>query len=342
MKKLGKEAYTVGWICALPRPEWQASRLLFDGDEHENVPLGSSTHFQYAFGTMNGHNIVMGCLPDTQMGYASAAAVASEMRATFHSLRFAVLVGVGGGVPSEAHDIRLGDVVVSRPNDAERHGGVIQYDYGKAVHNGEFLHTGMLNKPPDVLLSALGKARAARPRTSMFADYLKTYEQWKEDEPAYSTPPKVDRLFKPEYLHPPQEPTCRNCDLQHEIQRPPRSPSGPIVHFGTIASGNQVMKDAAKRDAISKEQHDILCFEMEAAGLMNHFPCLVIRGICDYCDSHKNKAWQPLAAAAAAAWTKELLRNIASADVSIGDTILQMSHQSKPQRRACVAILTAC
>lgn len=40
---------------------------------------------------------------------------------------------------------------------------------------------------------------------------------------------------------------------------------------------------------------------------MDSFPCLVIRGICDYADSHKNKIWQPYAAAVAAAYAKELL-----------------------------------
>lgn len=50
-----------------------------------------------------------------------------------------------------------------------------------------------------------------------------------------------------------------------------------------------------------------MCFEMEAAGLMNDFPCLVIRGICDYADSHKNKTWQAYAAATAAACAKDIL-----------------------------------
>ena len=60
----------------------------------------------------------------------------------------------------------------------------------------------------------------------------------------------------------------------------------------------------------------MLCFEMEAAGLMNNFPCLVVRGICDYADSHKNKQWQPYAAATAAAYAKELLSVIPSAEVA--------------------------
>jgi nucleoside phosphorylase len=75
-----------------------------------------------------------------------------------------------------------------------------------------------------------------------------------------------------------------------------------------------VVKDAATRDALKKDMH-ILCVEMEAAGLMNNFPCLVIRGICDYADSHKNKRWQPYAAAVAAAYMKELLLIIPAQEV---------------------------
>ena len=74
------------------------------------------------------------------------------------------------------------------------------------------------------------------------------------------------------------------------------------------------MKDAILRDKLAREQ-GVLCFEMEAAGIMNRFPCLVIRGICDYCDSHKNKQWQGYAAMTAAAYTKELLMMIPCEDV---------------------------
>jgi nucleoside phosphorylase len=69
------------------------------------------------------------------------------------------------------------------------------------------------------------------------------------------------------------------------------------------------MKNALLRDSLAAEK-DVLCFEMEAAGLMNHFPCLVIRGICDYSDSHKNKEWQGYAAMMAAAYAKDLLYQI--------------------------------
>ena len=84
----------------------------------------------------------------------------------------------------------------------------------------------------------------------------------------------------------------------------------------SIASGNQVIKDAAVRDRLSAELGGVLCFEMEAAGLMNSFPCLVVRGICDYADSHKNKRWQPYAAGTAAAYAKEVLSVIPPAEVA--------------------------
>ena len=83
----------------------------------------------------------------------------------------------------------------------------------------------------------------------------------------------------------------------------------PGIHHGTIASGNQVMKDASFRDRLANEK-DVLGFEMEAAGLVNHFPCLIVRGICDYSDSHKNKAWQGYAAIAAAVYAKDLLLHV--------------------------------
>ncbi|KAF1990925.1 hypothetical protein K402DRAFT_438562 [Aulographum hederae CBS 113979] len=82
-----------------------------------------------------------------------------------------------------------------------------------------------------------------------------------------------------------------------------------------------VRRLTATRDQISSDFGDVLCFEMEAAGLMNSFPCLVIRGICDYADSHKNKKWQPYAAATAAAYAKELLLVIPAADIAKTQTM---------------------
>lgn len=92
----------------------------------------------------------------------------------------------------------------------------------------------------------------------------------------------------------------------------PRSPrdkyeNDPVIHYGLIASADQLMKNAMIRDKLAEER-GVLCFEMEAAGLMNFFPCLVVRGICDYADTHKNKEWQGFAAMMAAAYARDLLR----------------------------------
>jgi hypothetical protein len=90
------------------------------------------------------------------------------------------------------------------------------------------------------------------------------------------------------------------------MDREPRPLEDPFIHYGLIASGDQVMRHSATRERLRKELN-VLCFEMEAAGLIDDFLCLVVRGICDYANSHKNKLWQGYAAATAAAYAKELL-----------------------------------
>jgi nucleoside phosphorylase len=107
--------------------------------------------------------------------------------------------------------------------------------------------------------------------------------------------------------------TCAFCDRTKVVKRKPRD---MCIHYGLIASGNQVIKDAIRRNEINKMLGgNVLCFEMEAAGLMNDFPCIVIRGICDYADSHKDKDWQEHAAAVAAAFAKEFLSVVPAQEV---------------------------
>jgi hypothetical protein len=130
-----------------------------------------------------------------------------------------------------------------------------------------------------------------------------------------------DVLFEAAYDHGGGQ-TCDRCSVdRQEVRQPRESEEEVVTHYGTIASGNQVMRSAAERDRVSAELGGVLCFEMEAAGLMNSFPCLVIRGICDYADSHKNKRWQPYAAVAAAAYAKEVLSAIPPAEVAKTHTV---------------------
>ena len=295
-KHLSHDDFTIAWISALPA-ELAAAEGMLD-ERYPNLPTPPNDENTYVFGRMHIHNIVIACLPAGVPGTNSAATIASQIRSTFPSLRFGLMVGIGGGVPSAEHDIRLGDVVVSQPTG--QLGGVIQYDYGKAIHDGQFERKGMLNKPPLVLLTAVTRMRAAHilepSRISeLIFGMVKKWPAMK-DEFTYPTNTQ-DLLFDCKYEHEKSQDTCANCDASRQVKRAARVSHNPAIHYGLIGSANQVMKDGLKRD----------CFEMEAAGLMDNFPCLVIRGISDYADSHKNKQWQSYAAATAAGYAKELL-----------------------------------
>lgn len=276
------ESYTVGIICAL-HIELMAVRILFD-TPHDNVKVPSTDTNSYAFGSMGQHNIVATCLPDGEYGTNSAASVASNMRRTFDRLQFCLLVGIGGGAPSARNDIRLGDVVVSKPIGSRV--GVLQYDMIKTQEHGSELN-GYLQPPPRILRSVLSLMQSD-PRLSRtpLEPYLR---QISDVNPEYACPGTfADTLYESGYSHPRGEETCENCDTSREQLRPLRPSNRPKIHYGLIASGNQVVKDAKTRDALAKK-HGILCFEMEAAGIMNILPSFIIRGICDYADSHKNK-----------------------------------------------------
>ncbi|OJJ65820.1 hypothetical protein ASPBRDRAFT_60234 [Aspergillus brasiliensis CBS 101740] len=297
--------YTVAWICALPL-ELAAAKAMLD-DVHPPLPQPESDHNVYTLGRVGSHNVVVACLPGGVYGTISATVVVSHMVSTFPTLRsgFGLMVGIGGGVPSPRNDIRLGDVVVSRPTTTSS--GVIQFDYGKTLRGGRFQRTGSLNKPPPVLLKAVSQLESGcmtgkRPTSEILDGTLHKSEKIREE----FSRPKVDWLFSPTYDHEDSEHNCSACDQTQLVNRSERGIDDPYIHYGLIASGDQVVKDAKTRDSIARDL-DILCFEMEAAGLMDELPSVAIRGICDYCDSHKNKQWQRYAALAAAAYAKALL-----------------------------------
>jgi len=249
------------------------------------------------------------------------------------------MVGIAGGVPGR-HDIRLGDVVVGCPTGTS--GGVINYQYGKTIQGGQFERTGSLAPPPRVLLSALNGLIARHESTGhkiqqnvgrILANPRLTA---KYQSPGWSR----DLLFNSHFVH--QDDDEENClmsclddnsVLESRLARGAGT-DDPVVHYGLIASADSLMRDAEVRDKLSKEA-DVLCFEMEAAGLMDHFPCLVIRGICDYCDTHKNKTWQGYAAAVAAAYATELLGIIASVEY------IQSPHSQPSVQRSGLLTLNA-
>ncbi|KAL7929878.1 ankyrin repeat-containing domain protein [Trichoderma chlorosporum] len=302
MSKFNTTEYTVGWICALPIERAAAETML-------DCRHGDDNSSQYTLGRIGDHNVVITCLPAGLMGTNAAATVAAKLMSRFTSIRFGLLVGIGGGVPSKEHDIRLGDVVVSQPRNG--YGGVVQYDFGK-TRPGEFQATGFLNTPPIVLLDALSKIQTDHLcGNSKFSQYLHRATQQLGITSENNV--QTDMLFESGYEHVGGS-TCEDCSDKHLIQRKPRIQDVGI-HYGTVASGNQVIRDGSTRDKLSLKLGGVLCFEMEAAGLMNSFPCLVIRGICDYADSHKNKTWQPYAAATAASYAREVLAAVQAAQV---------------------------
>ena len=308
-----REKYTVGWICALPI-ELAAAQEMLD-EEHEDLERDDNDDNLYSLGSIAGHNVAIVCLPAGRVGNNPAAAVAVQMRATFRGIRFGLMVGIGGGVPSAEADVRLGDVVVSQPH--QTFGGVVQYDLGKATPSG-FVRTGSLNSPPQTLLAAIARVRANELRgKSKLSEHVSKFDRIPMFRRDNAGP---DVLFEALYHHK-GGPTCDLCDTHRQEARQPREIKEVVVHYGTIASGNQVTRDGCTRDRLSRELGGILCFEMEAAGLMNSFPCLMIRGICDYADSHKRKTWQPYAAAVAAAYAKEVLSVIPLTDMANTRTV---------------------
>lgn len=278
-------------------------------EEHQLLPQPSGDTNIYHLGSINSHHVVIAGLPKT--GNCSAAAVVTQMRLTFPNLKYGLLVGIGGGVPIETEDgsIRLGHVVVSTPTGT--HSGVVQYDHGKAKA-GQIERTGALAPPPATLLNAVQALAVQRARM----DYDPVWEDVQRIQTCrrglrrFKSPGAAnDHLYQRDYIHQQAGQSCEasGCDPNRRVKRPTDDDDETfvVVHRGTIASGELVIKDAELRDRLAP-QDGLLCFEMEAAGALTDFPCMVIRGISDYCDSHKNDQWHGYAAAVAAAYARRL------------------------------------
>jgi nucleoside phosphorylase len=314
-RSLQNDTYTVGWICAI-ETEYVAAQVFLDEKHGGPKYVSPNEHNDYTLGRFGQHNTVIAVLPDGEYGTSSAARVASRMLLSFPNVRIGLMVGIGGGAPSPKHDIRLGDVVVSATRDGK--GGVFGYDFGKTIQGQEFQTTGFLNQPPEIMRVAMSglKAQYEIEGHQLEENINEVLEKKPRLRKKYKRPnASSDRLYKSTAVHPIiTEASCvAVCgdDPSKLISRPerPEEEDNPAIHYGLIASANHLMKDATIRDRFGAEK-DVLCFEMEAAGLMNHFPCLVIRGICDYSDTHKNKEWQGYAAMVAAAYAKDLLNRI--------------------------------
>lgn len=321
------DRYTIGWIAPLPLELTAAEAAL--EEDYGDIRVDG---YIYRGGRIGEHDIVMAVQP--RMGTDAASDLAARMRTAFPSLQYFIVVGIGGGVPGYGppggrSQIVLGDVIVSVPRGC--YGGIIQYDVGAWTENEGLKFGGHTNSPPDQLLNAINALQTKHsmsPGTKIpsFLRDMRLKIHLNERSRFQDQGSVHDRLFHADYAHPTASinEDCQICCDPNRSQLRQQRGEGvnraldsPKIHYGLIASSNQLQISAAKRDRLHEEL-GVICFEMEGAGVIRKHPCLVIRGICDYSDSHKSKKWQPYAAATAAAYAKELLETLPSSGSTRG------------------------
>ena len=344
-----RDNFQIAIICALPL-EYNAVSLLFDEFwDEDSEPYGRAPGDVncYTTGRIGKHNIVLALLPN--MGKAAAAGAATSIRSSYPGLKLAFLVGVCGGTPTiGANEALLGDVVISQ--------SVIQHDFGRQYTNKFVPkdtvedRLGRPNKDIRSLIASfeteLGRERLEQ-KAAKYLEGLQSTAASKRRRCDYRYPgPADDKLFAATYRHKHRGPLpCESCNgesesfcdeaakafcaelqchegrlvarkrLEAKRNLEPREAQRPEIFIGRIASGDTVMKSGEHRDKIA-DQYDVIAFEMEGAGVWDEIPCLIVKGICDYADSHKSKVWQPFAAATAAAVTRAILERYALTDTS--------------------------
>ncbi|KAF2719092.1 purine and uridine phosphorylase [Polychaeton citri CBS 116435] len=309
-------SYAIGWIAALEHELIAALSML---DESHQCPTDYRQYMHdpntYNWGRIGQQNVVIVSLM-RPYGKASAAIVTKNLAMTHPDIRLAFLVGIGAGVPRPGHDVRLGDVVVSH---ARGNGSVIAYDLIKTLKSGIELSVSpyashkTLQKAV-ISLAARHKSKGSR-MTSIIGEAFKRYPRLANSTSWRYQGAKYDVLCKDTYMRlgPRHQRSFKTnpSDVNGVLVRKPRASSSPVIHYGTIGSGDVLIKALGERERIlDRLPEDCICLEMEAAGVMPVFPALVVRGICDYADTQKNDMWQNYAAITAAAYTRELLENL--------------------------------
>ncbi|GAP83117.1 putative ankyrin repeat-containing domain protein [Rosellinia necatrix] len=305
------EALTVAIVYVKPI-ELRAITVMLDERWWTSVSSAHGDNNDYTLGRIGEHNVVLAGPPRGEQGTVATAQFVSTIRLTFPNIQVGLLVGIGGGIPRyPQHDVRLGDVVVGAP---EKGPAVVQYDLGERTESG-FETKRVLAKPPRLLLQVVNKVEnksmyVQDGEDGLLGPHLAKFARYPRMRREFEKPPTPDRLFKPKCAHKKGK-DCDSHDMWDEVHRHSREPCDDIVvHYSTILSGGSVMKSPTERDMLSSKHNNALCIEMEAAGLMDIFPCLVVRGVSDYADSHKNTTWQGFAAATAAAYAREILINL--------------------------------
>ncbi|KAL3491549.1 quinon protein alcohol dehydrogenase-like superfamily [Aspergillus germanicus] len=299
--EISAESITIAIFCVLVYEAVAIEQMLDEEYTCHPEAIGQ-INYVYSFGRINEHRIVIA--QPHQVGTVAAAQCATAVSHQFPNIRFALMVGIGAGMPN-LHDIRLGDIAISTPQDSHAGRG--------------FVLKGCLNKPPSILISAdkwltREELKDRRPLERALERITKI--------PSFSRPNTDDILFDDKFHHINKGSGYEDCETSNEklvTHRPNRQNKQPVVHRGLILSGNGVIKNPRDRDYLQRYT-DAICFEMEAAGIMDEIPCLIVRGICDYADTHKQDGWHFYAAAVAAAYCRMLLCKIDSRRVKETDS----------------------
>jgi nucleoside phosphorylase len=305
MEELDPELYTVAWLAPL-EIEAQAALHMLDERHEGRFPMGRGDDYVFQAGDVCGHNVIIATLPAGQeYGTGSAAALASQVKKFFPNLWFGLLVGVAAGLPNLSRspplDIRLGDILVGLPTGESA--GLIAYDLGKERGNDGFqlLRFGnVLANTETVVRSAIGSIKLRAPNDAeVFLRYFESIKHKEHTNGTFVDPgQEQDKLYQ-----------VNDDGIESLVERERRPSKRARVWYGPIGSGEKLMKNAQKRNEL-RDKYNVIGLEMEAAGTMNRIPVGVIRGVCDYGDEHKNKEWQPYAAAMAAAYAKAVLSEI--------------------------------
>ncbi|KAJ5769462.1 hypothetical protein N7520_004021 [Penicillium odoratum] len=324
----GRKDFSVAIICAL-EVESDAVELLFDHIWDANGDRYGKAHDDtnsYRTGAIGNHNVVLAYM--TGMGKVQAATVAKSCRSSFPCIRIALIVGICGGVPGSIEGgMFLGDIIISDE--------ILPYDFGKRFPGTfKYRETASCSTVSSEVQAFLRKLRSPKGREHLISRTEHHLDALRTRSSDYSRPSRqTDLLFEPNYHHKhhetsqcktcgkpksckkAQKATCKDlkCDVEKLVVRSRSSQRKFSIHFGRIASGDTVMKSGMDRDRIA-DKEKVIAFEMEGAGIAGIMPFIVIKGVCDYADSHKNKIWQKHAAGAAASCMKSMLEQWAVMD----------------------------
>ncbi|KAF5597253.1 hypothetical protein FPCIR_3680 [Fusarium pseudocircinatum] len=278
----------VAVVCALTR-EYDAMPRLgpFEEEEVEEI---TKDYGAYRYGRVDSLHLVVAS--PSKKGRAAMTVMAAFFRSRFRNLKLVILTGICGGIPSAVtgHDLLFGDVVIdSRRLDAggQVTGIKIEQDSG-----------GCSTTWARGLRSAVETDDCLGYFKARIMDFL---EQLQQVAPAKKLP--CDELG------------CSNdhlvqrdsVDYKRKLEDDGRADEAqtPNVILGPVMSTDDVLRDPEKRDNLGTK--GTVAIEMEADAVCEVFPCIVIKGVSDYADSHKNDAYQDYASATAASATMVML-----------------------------------